>query len=56
MRKGTKTARTALVLMIMVVTVMLLYHHMVNKVRSSQVPETVSAAETGSMKKTAVQM
>ena len=45
MRKGTKTARTALVLMIMVVTVMLLYHHMVNKVRSSQVPETVSAVQ-----------
>ena len=45
MKKGTKTARTALVLLIMAVTVMLLYHHMVNKVRGTQVPETVSAVQ-----------
>ena len=45
MKKGTKTARTALVLLVMAVTVMLLNHHMVNKVRGTQVPETVSAVQ-----------
>lgn len=45
MKKKNKTMRTALVLGIMVITVWLLYYHMVNKVRSAQPEVTVSVAQ-----------
>ncbi len=45
MKSGSKTAKTAIVLIIMVATVMALYHYMVNKVKSQEPESTTTMVQ-----------
>lgn len=45
MRRGPKTARTALVLLVMVITVCALYYHMVNKVKQQELPTEMTVVQ-----------